>query len=254
MRLRSRDKVSTSVSEWLNFNPSIFSPFLWLDASDLSTITESGGAVSQWSDKSGNNRNVSQATPASRPTLLTNAQNGKSTISFDASNDWLSISAAGFPTTGNRTMFAAFKYTGSASIYQHIAIWGNSGLDTNRSWGLTTFFISPSYFGRVHIWANTGASPFTASSMPTNKWNQLSASYNGAATTIWGNGKEGETKALVIDTLTNQDFRVGTRTWNPAEYWHGEIGEIILFDYLLTEKQRISVEKYLENKWSTTQP
>ena len=38
------------------FNPSDIETALWLDAADASTITESGGAVSQWNDKRGNGR------------------------------------------------------------------------------------------------------------------------------------------------------------------------------------------------------
>jgi hypothetical protein len=41
---------------------------LWLDASDASTVTLTGGKVSQWSDKSGNGNHATQSTDAKRPT------------------------------------------------------------------------------------------------------------------------------------------------------------------------------------------
>jgi hypothetical protein len=40
---------------------------LWLDAADATTITTVSSAVSQWNDKSGNNRNATQATASQRP-------------------------------------------------------------------------------------------------------------------------------------------------------------------------------------------
>ena len=40
--------------------PSEFSPVLWLDANDSSTVIESGGAVSAWEDKSGNDYHFTQ--------------------------------------------------------------------------------------------------------------------------------------------------------------------------------------------------
>lgn len=40
---------------------------LWFDALDLSTITLSGSTVSQWRDKSGNNRHATQSNPSLRP-------------------------------------------------------------------------------------------------------------------------------------------------------------------------------------------
>ena len=44
---------------------------LWYDPSDAATITESGGAVSQVDDKSGNDYHATQATGASQPTTGT---------------------------------------------------------------------------------------------------------------------------------------------------------------------------------------
>jgi hypothetical protein len=252
MRYGNRTRVTTQVRTWLppsGFSPLLLSPFLWLDASDPSTITTSGSSVSQWNDKSGNARNVTQATAASQPTLLTSAQNGLNTIQFDGSNDWLARAATGFPTTGSRHMFAAVKYTGSASGYQHIAIWGNSTDTLNSSWGLVTSRISTSYYGRVHIWANPSNSPLTTQTLATNTWHEINASYNGASTTIYANGTQGETKSVTLTTLVNQNFVVGARTFSPAEYWTGEIGEIILYDYVLSTQQRQDIESYLKLKW-----
>ena len=56
---------------------------LWLDAGDASTITETGGAVSQWDDKSGNAHHVSQATAGAEPTTGTRTQNGRNVLDFD---------------------------------------------------------------------------------------------------------------------------------------------------------------------------
>ena len=56
---------------------------LWLDASDALTITESGGAVSQWDDKSGNTNHVTQVTGADQPETGSRMQNGLNVIDFD---------------------------------------------------------------------------------------------------------------------------------------------------------------------------
>jgi len=49
---------------------------LWLDASDASTITEVGGNVSQWDDKSGNNVYASQAVGSKQPSYGTDVTGG----------------------------------------------------------------------------------------------------------------------------------------------------------------------------------
>src|SRR5262249_30244284 len=40
---------------------------LWLDASNVPSVVISGGTVSQWSDRSGNGFNATQATVAAQP-------------------------------------------------------------------------------------------------------------------------------------------------------------------------------------------
>jgi len=50
-----------------DWTPAEIDTELWLDADDASTITETGGAVSQWDDKSGNARHATQATGSKQP-------------------------------------------------------------------------------------------------------------------------------------------------------------------------------------------
>jgi len=59
------------------FSVSSMSPVLWLDASDLSTITKSENAVSQWNDKSGNGYHAKQTIDAAQPTTNTRTLNNK---------------------------------------------------------------------------------------------------------------------------------------------------------------------------------
>jgi hypothetical protein len=70
---------------------------LWLDGSDLASITESGGAVSQWNDKSGNNNHALQSSAAAKPTTGTRTLNGRNVIDFDGSGDFMTLTN---PITG----------------------------------------------------------------------------------------------------------------------------------------------------------
>src|SRR5437764_8510065 len=58
---------------------------LWLDADDASSLTISTG-VQAWNDKSGNARNVSQATVANRPALVAGSLNGRNGIDFNGTS------------------------------------------------------------------------------------------------------------------------------------------------------------------------
>jgi len=59
--LKANNKLLIYSKEIIKWIPDIPTE-LWLDASDSSTITEGGGFVSQWDDKSGNNRDLIQTT------------------------------------------------------------------------------------------------------------------------------------------------------------------------------------------------
>jgi hypothetical protein len=71
----------------LGFTPADLSTSLWLDAADASTITESGGVVSQWNDKSGGAYNFAQSSSTLRPLYASETLNGKSVVTFDGIDD-----------------------------------------------------------------------------------------------------------------------------------------------------------------------
>jgi hypothetical protein len=61
---------------------------LWLDAGDSSTITLNGSTVSQWDDKSGNARHVTQATAGNQPDYSSDI------IAFNGTSDYLANNSA----------------------------------------------------------------------------------------------------------------------------------------------------------------
>lgn len=62
---------------------------LWMDASDASTITQSGGLVSKWVEKT-SALPFTQLTTAYQPTFVPNVYNGLSVIRF-GSDDFFSF-------------------------------------------------------------------------------------------------------------------------------------------------------------------
>lgn len=81
----------------------------WFDASDAATITEAAGKVSQWDDKSGNNRDVAQGTGALQPTITTDG--GFDAIDFTSDlNVRLQVKGLASIDKSNGTLFVAFRY------------------------------------------------------------------------------------------------------------------------------------------------
>ena len=56
---------------------------VWFDANDTSSIQHNSGAVSQWTDRSGNYHTVTQDDNSSKPTTGIHTQNGLNVLNFD---------------------------------------------------------------------------------------------------------------------------------------------------------------------------
>jgi hypothetical protein len=87
------------------------SPLVWIDASDTSTITESGGAVSQIDDKSGNAYHLTQADALRQPLTGVSTINGRNVLHYGGisggQRDWLTNTSAPVAST-SYTMFAVY--------------------------------------------------------------------------------------------------------------------------------------------------
>lgn len=79
--------------------------YVWYDASDVSTITHSAGAVSQWNDKGSAGFNLSQATGSRQPATNSVFQNGLNTISFDGGDVLTNTTKANWKFLHNGTKY-----------------------------------------------------------------------------------------------------------------------------------------------------
>ncbi len=107
------DSEIAQLNSWMTppslpWTPANIATQSWFDASDTSTITESGGSVSQWDDKSGNNNHATQGTASSQPTLVTDQLN------FDG-GDILGITNDPFNGLQNPCIVVLGKFDGSSS-------------------------------------------------------------------------------------------------------------------------------------------
>lgn len=83
----------------------------WYDAADADTITESGGAVSQWDDKSGNDYHVTQGTGADQPSYNSTTKE----IDFDGTTDKLSDLVSSI-VSGNPDLMIAVVMAPDANV------------------------------------------------------------------------------------------------------------------------------------------
>jgi hypothetical protein len=231
------------------WTPAAITTALWLDAADASTITESGGVVSQWGDKSGNGRSASQSDSLLRPTFSSSAFNSKQSIVFSgSSNSRLLGTGTGLSTVAS--IFVAAQDTGSTSAIA--GIYTSGAENVGGSFGLqrTT--------GNVALVDGVGAAP-TNSANTTSAISQptvLSAVYTQASTSgssIFFNGalEESFTGAGVSVNINPPNFQIGGRTQGtqPLRVFKGNISEVILLAASASADTRQRIEGYLAHKW-----
>src|SRR5688500_5791938 len=90
------------------WTPAVLRPHAWYDAQDVSTISTATG-VSEWRDKSGNGRHVTQATGTAQPAYNQGRINARPAVTFDGGDALLNTS---FGLTGSSlTVFAVAVFT-----------------------------------------------------------------------------------------------------------------------------------------------
>ena len=230
--------------EW---TPAEISTALWLDATDAATITEVSGAVSQWDDKSGNARHVSQGTASKRPTLST--LNGLSALDFDGADDWLVTATNQTMHAGSWLAFGVAKRDAGATGFgmlfsQH----ENVSTKTNAQ------YLRATTTGIETITFNTSNTAFTASAAGDDEAALVySASCETGALQAFVNGTGGSVVAPTgtISTDVSQ-VSVGARQSSAGAadtYFKGEIGELILVPDTTSSVTRQRIEGYLAHKW-----
>jgi hypothetical protein len=232
------------------WTPALERPALWLDAADLSTISVVTG-VSEWRDKSGNARNVSQATTTSQPSITT--FNGLNALNFDGTNDFL-----GNTTTG----ITSGTYTGQFNVFYVATRVGSVGgaVLVDRSSNL----IGSSLFnqiGGIFYISSDGMNVSSNTTVNTSTFNAFQNAGNivshqhvsGSRDNFWLNGTA---QSVINGTASNitgsAGFRVGAREGSGLSPWSGLIMEIIVSLNNLTTTNRQQIEGYLAWKWGLT--
>jgi hypothetical protein len=227
---------------------------LWLDATDSSTITESSGAVSQWNDKSGNSNNAVQATLGSRPALTTNALNGKSVLTFDGTDDFMTVAHAAALNAQISPSTVAIVYKKSAGFR---LLQKKDGLGISAD----AWFVDDAGVFSV-------AGGFTTSyATNQNVWQIDVGTWDGSTIKHWRNGSKLVATNVTSGTLvsgeidpaatpsSNSDSLYIARRNNPSGtsgIMTGQIAGILICSAALTDANRQQLEGYYAHQFGLT--
>lgn len=216
---------------------------LWLDADDAATFTFSSGTlVSDWNDKSGNSRHMTQGVVGRQPTR-TGTIGAKSAVNFDGSDDRMVTADPGSNFALPNTIFLVVK--GDTFVTSNRNILGSA-----VSSGTGTVYV-PSSAGSSSL-ALFAGSAISGGTVVTATEYILQVTTDGASSTGRVNGG--------TDVLTGTPGTTGWRGYGLACYngtsgidlWDGLIGEVIVYHAALSLSDVNLAGNYLAAKWGVT--
>lgn len=227
------------------FSPkSIAGLALWVDASDASTYTVATG-VSEWRDKSGNGRNFSQSTANNQPAVTTNAQNGRTSFTFDGTNDSLTGPAA-FSLTSTHSVFAVLNPS-----VRKIASFLAGSVSTELIYGDGSSSFSGGKFAAFGV----ARAVYGGGTITTGVYQIVSVVCLGASMptdlSMWTNGTGGPISVVTAGTAPTAALTgaltIGTSSAN--QFWNGGIAEMLIYSRSVTTAERVAIQRFLSAKW-----
>jgi hypothetical protein len=213
---------------------------LWFDASDASSITASGGAISQWLDKSGSAIVASQSTAGLKPTVLTKAQNSLNTVRFTAASSQTLTFGSTVTVDPSYSIYAVVKRSGAST-------WGHTV-------GTTGFILVNCYRGdnnNIEV-QNSTTVGYTSSPVAENGlYNIVGSQWNVSTPTVRFNLATLGTGTYGSATSGAQLTNIGALA---STYSDASVCEILVYNKALSGAEQALVEQYLQAKWDTGRP
>ena len=208
---------------------------IWLKA-DAMALTN-GSLVSQWTDSSGNANNATSS-GTSRPTFLTNQVNGLPAIFFDGTNDYMNLPNClqGLSVAEAFVVLRPSPSTLSGPLWAFTANNQYTSYNTN---GINDAF------GRGDV-LHFGPNPVLSSFHVYNVY---------ADPSTWWARLNGELVESTYNFSTSFNFSTAPtlgRCYNGTQWMYGKpvIAEIIIYTNALTDAERFSVGRYLNDKYN----
>jgi len=226
--------------------PSIPNLAAWYDAADTSTITSSGGAVSQWNDKSGNGYNVTQGTGASQPGTGSATSNGLNVLTFDGGDHLIMPSGLFTIPNSDNAVFGVAKITTETASTQYMMSMTEAGsvrhyMRFSATAGNILFHNATITTGGVSNTGNTNTNHQILSGFKSGT--TLSLQVNGdTPATNSGGGNEPGIDAGTIGSLVAGGFLTG------------QIAEIFIYSRAPSADEIKSLNFYLSLKWGIALP
>lgn len=222
------------------WTPAEIATEVWYDAADTNTIILSSGAITNWLDKSGNGRSVTQATPLNRPTLVANFTNGLPSVLFDNTDVLSWVGGSNISFNGIQCVFVG-RQQSNAAPYSGFVQWirttvGNDQFNIREDNDLPSM--------QVEVNTGTSGDQYAGSSRPLafDTIFMCGLSHNGTNVVLYVDGGNSSYTTVATGTMAVNRINLGVNAFV------GNIAEVV-FVRSQNSAVREKVEGYLAWKW-----
>jgi hypothetical protein len=217
----------------------------WYDASDSTTVTLDSGRVANLADKVGGINAANSVTGSTQPDYIIGGRNGRNVMRFVAADSALLTLSSGI-TSG----------AGGNLIFSSVAVmFRNTGTDELMSLGLNSG-VTQSYHHRLRPTdlrhqSSGGESVF---SITTGTNGFICTAVRNAASSVLlrvnGQQQIDTTSTGVTNTTARNVTTIGRiATTGTSQFTSGDIGEILVWQRVLTADELVALERGLARKW-----
>jgi len=217
---------------------------LWYEAG---TEPDSDGqAVTTWTDKSGNGRDLSAGFPNQAPTFRANAVNGRAAIEFDGVNSLLKTYNSTFTIAQPDTFFIVYKSL-DPNTSSPAFVFDSRDATTRQAFGKDAV-------SDARMYANVDF-PFGNIVYPFPNFQIWSGTFNGTSSSLYQNGVQLGTGNAGASALNG--FTVGglnSTTQFGYSMSHSLVAEILYYDGSMSASDRQAVTDWLQSKYNVIPP
>jgi hypothetical protein len=230
---------------------------MWL-AGDAGISTDDQGFVTSWLDQSGNGHDATQPDPSRRPFFADAGLNGLPVVWFDGGGNFLSVTDEVL-TSQQFTILAVVNDTRDRTDHSFREVFSNWSFSNT----VTSVFLG-SVNGnpvRARLTDNFGGAdpPYDqqgVGSITDPAWHFIFTGVSGAVDAVVY--QNFDPLAVKGSPLTPRDlttpYVVGRQGALDAEFWHGDIAELLVYDRELSAGELQQNWNYLQQKWDLPTP
>ena len=233
------------ISSVIGISPSTISTLdCWFDASGAGNFTLATSNVTRWIDKTGNGRDLIQASGLNQPIFSTNTQE---VVFTGSGSQFLTFSNIPGVTNSDYTIFFLEKRL-SNTVPNYFMGGSNTTSYTNLYMGYNT--TSNFYFDHYGNGTQLTIDNYTSVAQEPYRLWTMAYSSNLNTRRMYLNGINYMTIATSNDLLSWTGASIG-RFWNGTTYYYtGNVHEIIIYRSFLSDENRTLVEGYLAKRWN----